>query len=515
MLLLVVYARSLIAFLLAVASKWRGSRRAVDENNRRVRALDRRDDDASSRRGSVCWTLAALEEGGFRYSSCGTSPGRCSRRWRSGGRGGALRRRRGCSGCAESTRAVGSLELVEVDDYLVTSARIVRARRDGARDVRLSASGVASQHIPGAYALHDGILHRPHALARTPVVPGLVILLHAREIAEWRELGLQVARGHGVAGDDSFDIAARRRRRWRRSRHASTATRRPAMPKRRRPSVMCLFADRLYTSSLCAVRVVSAPRASSTTTLCTTVCKRRRRLRRRGVHQRHLGLHGSVEERAVDLVRVRHVLEQDHGQRARARACVRFGGRERETRSGRGRAAGRTGGGSALDPVRVRALERACDRAIGGGAGFAAHAADDDRCGRGDTACAGVPRELEHGGVTISTTRAAGRAEVNRDEVCSGERRRRQTFKCSVLRFPLTSGALGHHAAEEQRHWGAPRRGASQRGRRRRRDPEDARDTSPPFPRRRRRETPPDGAAYRATVDGRAARSPRSKRRPR
>ena len=91
-------------------------------------------------------------------------------------------------------------------------------------------------------------------------------------------------------------------------------------------------------------------------------------------------------------------------------------------------------------------------------------------------------------GVTISTTRAAGRAEVNRDEVCSGERRRRQSFKCSVLRFPLTSGALGHHAAEEQRHWGAPPSGRITEGRRRRRDPEDAARYLSPFPRRRHRD---------------------------
>ena len=140
-------------------------------------------------------------------------------------------------------------------------------------------------------------------------------------------------------------------------------------------------------------------------------------------------------------------------------------------------------------PYASRALERA--RAIP----RSAAAAGFDRARRGRRpvrawrhGVRGRTSNLSTVGVTISTTRAAGRAEVNRDEVCSGERRRRQSFKCSVLRFPLTSGALGHHAAEEQRHWGAPPSGRITEGRRRRRDPEDAARYLSPFPRRRHRD---------------------------
>ena len=91
---------------------------------------------------------------------------------------------------------------------------------------------------------------------------------------------------------------------------------------------MCLFADRLYTSSLCAVRVVSTPRASSTTTLCAAACDDDGECVGAGSTSAISGCKDrSRSARWTSSAFVTFLNRITDNERS-GKACVRFGGRE-------------------------------------------------------------------------------------------------------------------------------------------------------------------------------------------
>ena len=205
----------------------------------------------------------------------------------------------------------------------------------------------------------------------------------------------------------------------------------------------------------------------------------------------------------MDLVRVRHVLEQDHGQRAVGESLRAFRGTGVVRRGAEGEGPpGEPRRKRAGDAVRVRALERACDSAIGGG-GRVRPRTPRTTTGAGvATRGARAYLELEHGG-GHHLDDARGRAR--------GSKPRRGLFRrtSSAADFQVFGVAVPSHfwrtrppCRRRAKALGRAPVGAHHRRTPTPSRPRRPRDTSPHSP-GGGIETLPDGGGYRATVDGR------------